>query len=113
VQEQILEQHPAAKLRVYAVWLPMLSTDARSEWSSDLIADARVTHLWDEERVAGRWFADADLGGLGSSGIVWDAFFLFGAEAAWEQTPAPLLRSGAPVVSTTDALAAGIRPLLD
>jgi hypothetical protein len=75
--------------------------------------DQRVTHFWDEERVAGRWFADADLGGLGASGIVWDAFFLFGPDASWEQAPAPVLRSGAPVISNTDALAAGLRPLLD
>ncbi|MGH3103942.1 MAG: hypothetical protein ACRDN6_07600 [Gaiellaceae bacterium] len=97
---------------MYAIWLPMLATDARSEWDESVLADARVTHFWDEERIAGRWLADADLGGLGSSGIVWDAFFVFGPAASWSLGPAPLEAAGATVIGHSDDLAAGLRPFL-
>ncbi len=90
----------------------MLATDARSEWDESLLDDPRVTHLWDEERVAGRWLAEADLGGLGYSGIVWDAYFLFGPAASWEGEPGPLVGSGAPVVSRSEQLERQIRPLI-
>jgi hypothetical protein len=112
VQEQILEKHPSAKLQVYAIWLPMLPTDARSEWDESLLADPRVTHFWDDERVAGLWLADIDLGGLGYSGIVWDAYFLFGRDASWDTKPGPLLGSGSPVIGSSDQLERQVRPLL-
>jgi hypothetical protein len=112
VQEQILEQNPSAELQVYAIWLPMLATDARSEWDSQLLADPRVTHFWDENRIVGLWFAKADLGGLGYAGIVWDAFFLYGGEARWGRVPGPLVRAGAPVISTSDRLDAAVRRIL-
>ena len=112
MQEQILDEHRSADLQVFAIWLPMLPTDARSEWESGLLDDPRVTHFWDEERIVGRWLAEVDLGGQGYSGIVWDAYFLFGPEASWESEPGPLVGSGAPVVEASDQLGKQIRPLI-
>ena len=77
MRDTVLEQNPSARLRVYVVWLPMRVHDARSEIDTSLIDDRRARHYWDEERVSGTWFAEADLGGLGYAGIVWDAYFLF------------------------------------
>lgn len=112
MQEQILEKYPDATLRVYTVWLPMLATDAREEWDPALLADDRVSHWWDEERVAGKWLADHDVGGLGYAGIVWDAFFVFGPEAGWGSEPGPLVAAGAPVIEDTTTLGNALRPLL-
>jgi hypothetical protein len=90
----------------------MLSTDARSEWEESAMPDPRVTHFWDGDRTVGRWLAEQDAGGLGSAGVVWDAYFLYGPDAAWDDVPRPLLASGAPVVYETDALASALEPLL-
>jgi hypothetical protein len=112
VRQNILASHPSADLRVYTVWLPMLVTDARSEWRRSALPDERVRHFWDGERVVGRWLADEDLGGLGSAGVVWDAFFVFGPDATWDDVPRPLLASGAPVIDDTASLEAALSPLL-
>lgn len=112
MQEQILEQHPSADLQVYAIWLPMLSTDDRSEWTQALLPDPRVAHFWDEERVSGLWFAEADTAGLGYAGIVWDTYFLFDRGASWDDVPAPVILAGAPVNAHVDALARSVRRLL-
>jgi hypothetical protein len=94
----VLYRRTSADVRVYVVWLPMLATDSRSEWDADVIPDPRVRHFWDPDRVVGTWFADENVGGLGYSGIVWDAFFVFEASARWAERPDPLTSSGAPVV---------------
>ncbi|MDQ2676623.1 MAG: hypothetical protein M3Y34_07415 [Actinomycetota bacterium] len=89
----ILDRHPTADLKVYVVWLPMLSTDARSRWrfTGHTIDDPRVTHFWDERRVVGRWLAEQ--AGWDDGDVMWDVYFLYGAEAEWGETPSePLVR---------------------
>lgn len=112
MQEHILDQYPDASLRVFTVWLPMLATDAREEWDPSALADERVSHFWDEERVVGQSLADQSVGDLGSSGIVWDAYFVFGPEAGWGSAPGPLLAAGAPVIDATADLEKALVPLL-
>ena len=97
VQEEFLEEREDAALRVYAVWFSMVEGDERQAFKPELLSDSRVTHLWDEQRVVGRWFAERfeveDFGGQ----ITWDAFFLFGSDAGWDEKPHPLLSSGFPI----------------
>lgn len=112
MQENILDKYPDTSLRVYTVWLPMLATDAREEWDPGVLADERVAHFWDEERVVGTSLADQGVGDLGYSGIVWDAFLVFGPEAAWGSEPGPLVAAGAPVVDATADLEKALVPLL-
>lgn len=109
---EFLAQHPSADLHVFAVWLPMLATDARSEWDESVLADERVTHYWDGERIAGTWLAERDVGELGASGIVWDAFIVFGPEAGWGSEPGPVRRAGAPVIDHAAELREALLPLL-
>jgi hypothetical protein len=66
VQEEILAKHPSPTLRVYAVWLPMVWSDTRRAWESRVLADPRVIHLWDEQRITGQWFAE-HIGGIAAS----------------------------------------------
>jgi len=92
----------------------MLPTDARDEWDDQLLADPRVTHLWDQERTVGRWLADDQNLDLGDTGeVVWDAFLLFGPEATWEHAPSGLLAWGAPVVGRFPELEDALTPLLE
>lgn len=105
VQQNILEKDPAAELRVYTVWLPMLATDARSEWDPELLDDPRVQHFWDEQRISGEWLADPDNIALDFPGpIVWDAYVLFGPDAQWRDSPSDLVGAGWTVIATADRL---------
>jgi hypothetical protein len=113
VRENVIDRYPDAELRVYVVWMPMLATDARGEIDVALLEDDRVRQFWDEERVLGTYLAEANLGGLGYSGIVWDAFFLFGSEARWADRPSGLITSGAPVGGEAQKLESALEPLLN
>ena len=67
-----------------------------------------MTQYWDEEGISGTYLAEEDLGGLGYSGFVYDAYFLFGPEATWADAPAPLEESGAPVLFRGEELLAAL-----
>ena len=98
MRDNILEREQSQDLRIYAVWLNQRSTDARDEIDESTLADPRVTQYWDGDGITGRYFAEADLGGLGYSGFVYDVYYVFGAAAIWVDEPAPLAGSGAPVL---------------
>lgn len=112
MQQNILDKHPAANLRVYTVWFSMLGGDSRSGWHSGAMPDPRVTNLWDEDRVVSQWFSQhLD----GEQGFVWDAYLLYGSEARWENTdimPTALASSGSTIVDKREQLQASIFPLL-
>jgi hypothetical protein len=98
---------------VFAIWLPVLAGDSRSSWDSNVLDDPRVVSFWDGDRVAGRWFADRELGGLGGPGdIVWDAYYAFPKSAIWASTPTPLLAAGSDIVDNTSALEHEFIPLV-
>ena len=56
VQSQILDTHPKANLRVYAIWFNMMGGDDRSKWPAALLTDLRVSHRWDEPKAVGTWY---------------------------------------------------------
>ena len=112
MRENVLDAEPSQDLRVYAVWLNQRSTDERDEIDESILADPRVTQYWDGEGITGTFFAETDLGGLGYSGFVYDVYYVFGGDARWDDVPAPLAASGAPVVSEGDELLAKLRALL-
>lgn len=109
MQTSILEQYPTGKLRVYAVWLPMLWLDTRGMWDGNNMPDPRVTHFWDGQRIIGKWFAsEVD----DYQGISWDAYYLYGPDATWAATPSPLVASGGPIYPNRAALQAKMTALL-
>lgn len=109
MQNQVLGQNPSAKLRVYAVWLPMLGGDAREEWNGITLPDSRVMHFWDGEKVVGQWFAkQVD----GYEGISWDAYYLYGPESTWASVPSPLVGSGSTIYSERQTLKTQLSALL-
>lgn len=109
MQENILERHPDAGLRVFAVWLPALATDERFE-VADLLVDDRVEHFWDGKSLVGERLRE--LMGTPEGQLVWDVFLVFGPRARWAGAPPPPLAVGAPVVDATEELSAALRPFL-
>jgi hypothetical protein len=67
---------------------------------------------WDPQGITGTYFAETDLGGLGYSGFVYDVYYVFGGDAAWADTPAPLAGSGSPVLYKGDKLLAALQAQL-
>ena len=49
----MLTKYPDRDLKVYAVWLAVVRTDARSEWPRNEIVVPRATHFWDEPKAVG------------------------------------------------------------
>ena len=79
VQKEILEKHPEADVKVYAVWFSMLPGDSRSGWDDCVISDPRVHNPWDRKHLASQAFA-GDIEGVAPP--VWDAYLLYGPKSA-------------------------------
>ena len=112
MRDNILESETSKELRVYAVWLNQRVTDERGAIDNSILDDPRVTQYWDPEGITGTHFADADLGGLGYSGFVYDVYYVFGPDAAWADEPAPLAGAGGPVLYEGDKLLQALRSQL-
>jgi hypothetical protein len=98
---------------VFAIWLPMLAGDSRSAWDSHVLDDPRVSELWDGNRIAGKWFADERIGGLGEPGsIAWDAYYAFPADSTWKTRPSGVLAAGSDIIDNTSGLQHAFIPLL-
>jgi hypothetical protein len=109
VQSKLLEAHPHARLRVYAIWVNKLFGDARNRWDAAGLTDPRVVHLWDADDVSGGWLAGNVAGYHGSD---WDTYLLFGPDATWTSQPTPLASSGSPVDHQINDLQQALTPLL-
>ena len=102
MRSDILQKYPSSNVRVYVIWFDMLPGDSRQLVDRRVLNDGRVTNFYDPNRVAGSWFGEHIEGG---EGIVWDAYYLYGADATWTATPGPLLSSGGSVIGSSSDLA--------
>lgn len=115
VQTNLLEAYPNADIDVTAIWFEMVFSDARERWDPDLLTDHRVTHYWDPDQEIGRWFDENEqLVGFdfNRGPIVWDSFLLFGPNATWEETPAPLVAFGNTVIADKEELLEAAKMIL-
>ena len=88
MQTTVLSAYPAAGLRVYVVWVPMLVTDniETAGTMANLISDPRATHFYDERGEAGRAVAHA----VGAAGATaWDCYLFYRAGVMWDRTLPP------------------------
>jgi hypothetical protein len=108
----VLAAEASPDVQFYVVWLNQRSTDAKETIDATLLDDPRVRQYWDGEGLTGTWFAKADLGGLGYSGFVYDAYYVFGPDATWTDEPAPLVGARVPVVSYVEELLRDVRSQL-
>ena len=98
---------------MFAIWLPMLAGDSRSAWDSNVLNDPRVKEFWDGDRIAGKWFADKQLDGLGGPGsIVWDAYYAFPSNSTWTNQPSEMLAAGSDIIDHVSTLERTFVPLL-
>ena len=58
MQNAILATYPTAKIRVFAVWFPVLDGDSRASWDPIVLNDSRVTNFWDPKRSVSIWFGE-------------------------------------------------------
>ena len=110
MQNEVLEKFPAANIRVYVVWEPMLATDKFRMSRSGLIEDERATHYKDDQQISGKWFGETY--GRGGGSVAWDIAYVFGPEATWEDEPSPMVGWGAAVIHQREKLMAILTPLL-
>lgn len=96
-------------IRVYAVWFEMMPADSPAAFpaAKELLPDPRVTHFWDDQKAAGRWFKE-NISPEYQKNVQWDAFYLYGAEAEWKKTPQPLIVSGRTILKKSADLERGI-----
>ena len=110
MQKEILERHPGLGIRVYAVWFSMLGTDRRDRWPRDALTDPRVTHLWDEGKVAGREYAKL----FDSPGqVAWDMFVLYPEGVGSLRNNDGIQAWGAPLYDRREELARGVASLAE
>jgi hypothetical protein len=82
-------------------------------WDSNVLNDPRVIEFWDGDRIAGKWFADKQLGGLGGPGsIVWDAYYAFPSGSTWTSQPGGMLAAGSDIIDNVSRLENNFVPLL-
>ena len=111
VQQEVLDEHPDADLRVYAVWFDMVEGDTRAAVDRGLLPDPRVTHFWDEGKRAGGWYGAWTRPGA-PEWVEWDAFFVYPRGATWDRSAARPLRWGRTGVGKREDLRAALLPLL-
>lgn len=104
----MLAAEPSTDVQFYVVWLNQRSTDARETIDGTTLDDPRVKQYWDGDGITGTYFADADVGGLGYSGFVYDVYYVFGPDATWTDEPKPLVDARVPVVAYAEELRAAI-----
>ena len=105
-----MDDNPEANIQVYAVWFNMLPNDARQRVDLNLIPDPRTTQLWDEQRLAGRFFAENE--GFNFGQIAYDVYYLYGTGAEWNLNPAPLVSSEYTILGKKNQLPDDLNGLL-
>jgi len=105
-----LDDNPEANIQVYAVWFNMLPNEARQRVVLNLIPDLKTTQLSDEQRLAGRFFAENE--GFNFGQITYDVYYLYGTGAEWDLNPAPVVRSEYTILGKKNQLRDDINGLL-
>ncbi len=101
----MLDQHSNAKVRVFAVWEPILPTDwiAPSTGTLGRLSDARVHQFWDKDHLLATIMADSHERQTkpkccNRRGILWDLVAVYPAKAVWTDHLPPAVVFDGPVV---------------
>src|SRR4051812_18467449 len=105
IQENILAEYPNLKIHVYAIWYEMYPGDSPKAFPSakKTMPDPRVEHYWDKKKETGRWFKKNVPTDYKKS-IMWDAYYLYDADAEWGALPEPLVSHGRTLLETRKEL---------
>ena len=72
--------------------------------------DPRVTQIWDDEKLAGQFFADQE--GFIFGSIAYDIYYLYGPESRSDFKPLSLVSSGYTVIGKSNQLKKDVDRLL-
>ena len=117
--QSVLEEIQDPRIRVFAVWEPVLYTDWTAPTTSVLsrLHDRRAAQYWDRRLLLSRKIKEAVASepahGLGAvaaqSKVVWDVVMIYPKGIRWEGTfPSPAFADG-PVVSVIDSFRQQLR----
>lgn len=107
-----MEKYPEADLKTYVVWFNMIAGDSRDGWKPKLIDDERAKHFWDDDRNIGKWISDNVKTCKHLGPIAWDSYYLFDADATWDDSLEPIESCGSPVFRATDDFDEDLEKLL-
>jgi hypothetical protein len=101
IESEVLKTYPDLNVRVYAVWYEMYPGDSPKAFPTarKTMPDARVSHFWDKKKATGRWF-QAHLPSEYKKPIMWDAYYLYDADAEWTDTLKPPIVWGRTILET-------------
>ena len=114
-----MSRNPAAKVRVFAVWEPILITDWRAPGAGVLrrLTDSRATQIWDAKHlVAKRLAQDArdpqpKPGCCTRNGILWDLAAVYPPGATWTDAMPPAVLFDGAVVNMEADIETAVRTL--
>jgi hypothetical protein len=108
----VLKRHPDSKVRIFAIWEPILPTDWNRPTTHVLqrLNDARVIQVWDKNHLIANIMQTGAEGQrprcCRHGGVWWDVIAAYPSGAHWENSlPVPELFNGT-VVRTTPELEA-------
>jgi len=103
--EELLKEHSAANVRVFAVWEPILLTDwsAPTDFALRRLSDHRVRQFWDKDHTVARAMArsrdpDAKPDCCNRHGVLWDLIAVYPAGAEWGENLPPATVFNGPIV---------------
>jgi hypothetical protein len=101
----MLERTSNTKVRVFAVWEPILPTDwiEPSRLTLNRFADSRVRQFWDKSHALAQVMADASDSQpkpkcCNRKGVLWDLIAVYPAGAVWNDRLPPAIVFDGPVV---------------
>ena len=108
----MLEEHPDARVRVFAVWEPILPTDWSKPMSFVLnrISDHRVTQFWDHDHVLATQMAKDARDPQPTqrccvqNGHLWDLAAVYPLSTTWDAAMPTAFVFDGPVVNVRDRL---------
>lgn len=73
------------RLRAYIIWLPIFPGDSgqQAQQRSNEFTDGRLRYFWDANQIAGKRWQEV----LRIERIAWDVYFLYDADARWQNQP--------------------------
>lgn len=95
----MIDEFPSAKLRIFAVWEPVLPTDLAAPSTPSLarLHDPRAAQFWDHDRLLSHLQGEKD-----RKTIVWDHIAIYEPGKAWQDAPPTPIFAGRTVVSVID-----------
>jgi len=115
VSFDLLAQLPSADIRIYAVWMPILSQDARDRVDPSLVPDPRATRYWDERALSGTFFKGRPEFADHWDAVAWDAYGLYDRHARWDRLaegPTAAVTSGWTIIAEGEKLRFSLLQLL-